>query len=112
MSKYVPDKWVIIKTNIGGLHYRVLASWYGGYTSSDSWRMSSGIASILETDLNYEITNDSGSSYICEKTQIGMSSYTSTVFDNYKNMYKGDIFEIVPTKELQIMCSKYLCKIL
>lgn len=58
---------MIVKTDVNGLHYRVLASWYGGYTTSDSWRMSSGITSILETENDYEITNESGSVYYCEK---------------------------------------------
>ena len=102
MSKYVPDKWAIVKTDVDGLHYRVLATWYGGYTSSDSWRMSSGIISIIETESDYEITNESGSIYYCEKTQLGMSGYTTTVYDNYKNLYKDNIFEITSTQEIPL----------
>lgn len=102
MNKYVPDKWVIIKTDVDGLHYRVLASWYGGYTSSDSWRMSSGITSIVETETDYEITNESGSVYYCKKIRLGMSGHTLTVFDNYKNIYKDNIFEIVSTYDVSL----------
>lgn len=110
MSKYAPDKWVIIKTDVGGLHYRVLASWYGGFTSSDSWRISSGITLIVETEFDYEITNESGSLYVCKKTGLGMSSYTTTVFENYKDMYTNNIFEITSTSEMLLGEAEHLCK--
>jgi hypothetical protein len=100
MSTYTPDKWVIMKTDVGGtLHYRVLASWYGGYLSSDSWKMSSGIVSMVETDTAYEFSNESGSLYRCFKNSIGTSMYTYSVFADYKRTYENNIFEIISTQD-------------
>lgn len=84
MSDYTPDRWVILEVNgEEGTIRKILGSWYGGYLGSDSWRMSSGITEVVEHDNHYEIHNHSGSIYTCYKNNIGMSNYTSRVFDNY-----------------------------
>lgn len=103
MSIYAPDKWVIMKTDVGGtLHYRVLASWYGGYLGSDSWKMSSGIVSYTETDDLYEFSNESGSLYRCFKSSLGTSMYAYSVFEDYKRSYEDNIFEIISTQEVPL----------
>jgi hypothetical protein len=103
MSTYTPDKWVIMKTDVGGtLHYRVLASWYGGYLGSDSWKMSSGIVSIIETEEEYGFSNESGSLYRCFKNSLGTSMTTYSVFEDYKRTYENNIFEIISTQDLPL----------
>jgi hypothetical protein len=100
MSTYNPDRWVIVKihTAEGELHHRILATWYGGYTTGASWKLSSGVTGIRETEFHYEIKNTSGSLYICHKQGLGTSAYSQGIFDTYKSrMTDQDIFEIVST---------------
>ena len=58
---YTPDKWLLIKVNGENPHYRVFASWYGGYLGSDSWRMNSGITKVTENNDSYLFEGESGS---------------------------------------------------
>ena len=76
MSTYYPDRWVIIEIDYNGdVIRKVLAGWYGGFASGDSWKLSSGITDIkLEGDV-YAFTNESGSIYYCHKNNNSMSSY-------------------------------------
>ena len=89
---YAPDKWVIIEiTNKNGqAHRRVLGSWYGGFTSGDSWRTSSAITEVIDTDNVYRILNESGSVYICAKGCEGMSVYTMNVLVNMQEQADND----------------------
>ena len=92
MSEYFPDKWVLVelKTPKETL-YKVLASWYGGYLGSDSWKLSSGLESIEKTELSYEFHNFSGSVYKCHKEAYGMSMYTTSVYLSYEKMNTDEI---------------------
>jgi hypothetical protein len=104
-NEYTPDLWVIVDVNSEhGKIRKILGSWYGGFAGSNSWRMSSGITEVIEHDNHYEIHNHSGSVYTCYKNSIGMSSYTSSVFNNYmKEMNKIDAtMEIVDISSLPL----------
>lgn len=70
---YKPDLWTILKVGDGA--YKIAASWRGGYLSGDSWRVSSGIESILDSGKYWEVTNVSGSVYLLHKNCVGMSRY-------------------------------------
>ena len=84
MSTYSPDKWVIIKiTSSVGIHYRVFASWYGGYAGSDSWKMNSGITHVTESGDCWEFHGVSKSIYRCSKYVYGTSGYSGGVLGNY-----------------------------
>lgn len=84
MSKYFPDRWVVIEvTSEGETVRKVLGSWYGGYTSGDSWRASSGIVETTEFDDRWEFRNHSGSVYVCAKGAEGMSGYTHSVYASW-----------------------------
>lgn len=89
---YAPDKWVIIEiTNKSGeSHRRVLASWYGGFAGSDSWRASSGIENVKDMNDYWEVLNTSGSTYNCFKGCEGMSAYTMGVLDRMMRDAKED----------------------
>lgn len=83
MSIYTPDLWVVVEIDYDGeITKKVLASWYGGYLGSDSWKLSSGITKVTEYADRYEFLNHSGSVYICYKTVWGMSGYTSGVYND------------------------------
>jgi hypothetical protein len=81
MSEYNPDVWVsveITENNVGIV--RILAGWYGGYAGSDSWKLSSGVVKVIDTDTHWEIYNQSGSVYRCRKQAERFSGYTSSIF--------------------------------
>ena len=85
MSKYIPDKWVVIEMDNGeDKIQKILSTWYGGYLGSNSWRLSSGITEVEELDDSYIIKNQSGSVYICFKNRYGMSIYTSGILEGFK----------------------------
>lgn len=86
--KYYPDKWVILKitSQANGTIYKILASWYGGFGGSDSWKISSGNTSgvrVLENGI-LEFPQYSGSTYVVHRDCYGMSSYTSGIFEQFK----------------------------
>jgi hypothetical protein len=84
--EYAPDKWQIVRIKgIEGEAYKVLGSWYGGYAGSDSWRLSSGITKITESDMCYTVLNESGSMYTLYKGVQGMSGYTYGIYKSLKD---------------------------
>jgi hypothetical protein len=87
MSKYIPNTWIVVEIESKSLGkiQKVLAGWSGGYLDGDSWRLSSGITDIKETDDEWIITNESGSIYHCRKTARRFNTMTGSVFDYYKN---------------------------
>jgi hypothetical protein len=87
MSEYTPDRWVIVEINSPehGTIRKGLGSWYGGFAGSDEWRMNSGIEKVIDQGTYYDVYGYSGSIYKCVKGAEGMSAYTSSVYENYKN---------------------------
>lgn len=77
MSEHTPDKWVVVKlTNKQDLvHYRVFATWYGGYLGGDAWRLNSGITAVDLVDSCYEFVGSSGSVYRCRRDGYGTTSH-------------------------------------
>jgi hypothetical protein len=75
---------MIVKITGKDSHYRVFGSWYGGYAGSDSWRMNSGITSMIEEDDHYLFIGSTGSTYACHKDMYGASSYGYGVAKGYE----------------------------
>lgn len=98
--EYQPDKWVIIKitANVTGkIHYRLFASWYGGYIGSDSWKMNSGITHVIKREDGYfEIHGESGSVYTCHENCWGMTGYARGVLTSYQNQSVTLTIDLVP----------------
>lgn len=93
MSMYIPDLWSIVKVNSADPHYRVLGSWYGGFTGSDSWRLNSGIVKcVINEDGRYDFYGSSGSAYVCGTENYGMNSYTKSVIRQY---VEDKVFEVL-----------------
>ena len=85
MSRYVPDRWVVIEiTSEGTTVQRILSSWYGGWAGSDNWRLSSGITEVEELGDSFVFKNESGSVYTCYKRDYGMSFYTKSILEDFK----------------------------
>lgn len=86
MREYTPDHWVIVEfsgTKVPQTYRRVLAGWYGGFVSGDSWKMSSGVEDMIDRGTYWEIPNHSGSVYICHKNNEGFSGYLFNIFSSY-----------------------------
>lgn len=103
MSTYTPDKWVMVelKTPKETL-YKVLASWYGGFAGSNSWKLSSGVTSVNETEEAYEYTNYSGSLYVCYKGIYGMSMYTMSIYSSWADQAsEGVSIRVIDEQDLK-----------
>jgi len=85
MSDYTPDRWVVLKiTRKGQATYKVLASWYGGYTGGDSWKLNSGVTSVGVDGEFLLFKGHSGSTYRCHKNTYGMSGFTSDIYVGFQ----------------------------
>ena len=85
MSIYTPDSWkiVLIETPSNGKVYKVLASWYGGFAGSSSWKLSSGITSIKHEEATLIAPQSSGSTYILHKNAEHISSMIGSLFSSF-----------------------------
>jgi len=100
VSEYKPDAWVIVRfTNNGVVTDKVLAGWYGGYGGSDSWKASSGIVYIEETDNEYLVYNHSGSIYTCHKETERMTGLMGSMYESWATQIAA-LPEPRPTMEL------------
>lgn len=90
MSQYTPDRWEIVEFNSEefGAVQRVLAGWYGGYTGSDSWKLSSGVVEVKDCLDHYEILNHSGSVYVCYKRSKGSSNLMHAMIHSWTEQAK------------------------
>jgi len=89
MSDYQPDKWVILECTLRGeTNYKILGTWYGGYTAGDRWKLNSGIEHATRDSDDYKkisFWGYSGSVYECRDTEecYGMSMYTSSILNSW-----------------------------
>lgn len=110
MSNYYPDKWVLVELNspAHGTITKVLASWSGSYTNGDSWKLSSGVVKIIKTDSGYEFINNSGSIYFCSAGMYGMTTYTSSIYQNFVDQISekndGTTIKILDEDESEKLC--------
>ena len=107
--EYIPDRWCVVKISqvkvINGLpqvaesHYRVFASWSGGYLDSDRWKLNSGITRVEEEGDCLLFSGSSGSVYKCRKTAYGYTGYGIGVLTNLIESYRKDGVVIEELKE-------------
>jgi hypothetical protein len=86
MSEYTPDSWKLVKlvSPKHGTIYKVLASWYGGFTQGNSWKLSSGVESVsIEGDL-ITLPQSSGSVYVLHKNNEHISSMMHCVYASFQ----------------------------
>ena len=69
--------------NNGNVCYNVLASWYGGFTRGNSWKLNSGVNRVEEDKNYYYFYGASGSVYQCHKKTYGMSAYTMGILNQF-----------------------------
>lgn len=80
-----PDRWLVIKitpNDDSPVIYRIFATWYGSYLGSASWRLNSGIVSVVLDNDIYIFTGHSGSKYLCHKNSYGNTGYGAGVLSN------------------------------
>jgi hypothetical protein len=83
MSDYRPDRWTVLRIHATGqIIYKVFASWSGGYTGSDSWKLNSGITRATLVGDSWEFDGSSGSVYSCHKDAYGTNGYGGAVLSN------------------------------
>jgi hypothetical protein len=100
MSEYIPDDWTIVKINSDQPHYRVLCSWAGSYLYGASWKLSSGILSVEETDTHYIMPQHSGSTYKLHKNGERMSGIMSDIWTSFSQQQTTEVsIEIVPIEK-------------
>ena len=80
-----PDRWVILEISPKGAEkfYKVMGGWRGGYASSDSWRINSGITGVLEKSNTFDIGGHSGSRYVCNKDRHGLTGLMADILHKY-----------------------------
>jgi hypothetical protein len=104
---HYPDEWLVIRikpTNI----YRVFASWYGGYTLGDSWRINSGVTNIIMNKECYYFRGYSGSTYVCRKDYYGVSPYGSRALSGIIENIRGLDMEVgIMHRNTDFMSVKY-----
>lgn len=85
MSTYTPDCWEILRVtrNDGDVIDKVIAGWYGGFAGSNSWKISSGIESVIEHDDHYEMPQSSGSTYLLGKGTRRMSGLMMSIYSSF-----------------------------
>lgn len=89
MSKYTPDSWTILRmTTPEETVYKVLASWYGGFDTGDSWKLSSGITEVNDFEGYYDLPQYSGSSYHCYKSSEHMSVLMAAMLNSWQEQAK------------------------
>lgn len=99
---YYPDRWVMVKiaSPEHGTVYKILASWYGGFAGSDSWKLSSGTTKVSRTAQHLCFDQFTGSRYDCGFHNYGTSMYTAGVYSSWKKdmiqKYSDVVLEILP----------------
>ena len=88
-TEYFPDKWIIVKAVLPSeTFYRVFASWSGGYTHGDSWKMNSGITSVRDSGEHWCFYGYSGSVYYCRKPAYGVTAYSAGILEYIRTQWK------------------------
>lgn len=83
MSDYTPDRWMVLSIQTPKeTIYKVFATWSGGYTSGDSWKLNSGIVRATLVDDHWEFDGSSGSVYRCHQDYYGTNGYGQAVLNN------------------------------
>lgn len=83
-----PDRWVVLEIDTGEETVkRILSGWLGGYLDGDSWRYSSRIVEESSNNTHYTFTTNSGSVYHCRCSAEGLTSSTSSVYNNIIREY-------------------------
>lgn len=97
-----PDCWKFVRIipNDPALppHDRVLCSWYGGFTGSDCWKLSSGNENVIDRGDYLEVPQHSGTVYHLYKAAERMSGMMMNIYTKTNQVavdYKMETFDYV-----------------
>lgn len=101
-----PDYWQLLKlTHDGETIYKVFATWVGGYTTGDAWKINSGIVKVIEGDGFYDLIGHSGSIYRVSNHEnvYRTNSYSGGILNNLIESAKkvNGVIEIIPFQEVE-----------
>lgn len=71
-----PDRWLLIwiDDGAGPPFVKVFATWAGGYTTGDSWRLNSGIDNVVSLDEDgWIVRGESGTHYRLHDRSYGIA---------------------------------------
>lgn len=95
MSDYTPDRWTVIRIHTPQeVLYKVFASWSGGYTGGDEWKLNSGITRATFRDPYWEFDGSSGSVYRCHQDSYGTNGYGQVVLGNLLSQARAQDIQI------------------
>lgn len=95
-----PDNWVLLRVdNTEGVFYNILSGWSGGYTTGDSWRLSSRVTEITDNGNCYTIYTESGSVYTCGKNAYCLRMNNVHIWEQLKRVH-GDVVSMVDEEKL------------
>ena len=95
MSDYTPDRWMVLSIHTPKeIIYKVFATWSGGYTGSDSWKLNSGITRATFADPYWEFDGSSGSVYRCHQDSYGTNGYGQAVLNNLLSQAQAQDIQI------------------
>lgn len=90
---YKPNYWKLVRllNSEGEPVYKIFATWFGGYTRGDEWRMNSGITRVEEFDDHFYVYGSSGSVYGIAKYDgsYRTTGYTGSVLATYEEDLQG-----------------------
>jgi hypothetical protein len=88
---YTPDKWAILEILPKDRPpiYKAFGGWAGSYIDSDSWRINSGIKSVVDKDVEYILKGYSGSIYECNKGRYGLTGLMCDVLHSFQTQEHG-----------------------
>jgi len=99
MSNYTPDNWVKLKVTMkdGEVVHKILCGTSGGYTTGDSWRLSSEPQGEPEdTGTHLVFTTRSGNEYYCHKESQCVRMNCAHILQQLKEHPKVKKVEVVP----------------
>jgi len=101
MSDYHPDLWVVVKitgNKDNPPYHKVFATWSGGWTWADTWKLNSGITKVSLVENVYSFEGSSGSVYHCHKDSYRTNLYGTGIINNLISQAEaqGVAVEILP----------------
>lgn len=92
-----PDNWVKLKITLksGEVVHKLLCGWSGGYTTGDSWRLSSEPQRVLDHGDKYEFITLSGNHYVCHKESQTIRMNCAHILKQLKQHPKVESVEII-----------------
>lgn len=84
---YCPTTWAIVEIRTNNDKYHRILAYFAGSRLTDPgyWKLSSAISKVEKTNMGYRFINESGSVYVCDAMDQGLSNMTIPVYENLKN---------------------------